>query len=388
MIKLFDKNSQRIPILMWVSKLEDLEQTTLDQARNLSVLPIAFDHIALMPDAHQGYGMPIGGVMAVKDAVIPYAVGLDIGCGMHSVKTNISAREFAKDKLHFAMSRIVKAVPQGFNWHKKPQKGDVLDAMPDEVGIFQVERQNIKKQLGTLGGGNHFIEFQRDTDDKLWIMIHSGSRNIGKKVAEHFHKRAVKRCRAENIELPTSELSFFHSDSFDGEEYLKAMNWCLDFAKASRTQMMDTVLDIIQESPLTRLDIHHNYAALEEHYGEKVIIHRKGATCANAGLPGIIPGSMGSNSYITVGKGNAESFNSSAHGAGRRMGRNAARRSIKVEKVLREMDEMGILISASNKKELPEESPEAYKDIDAVMAQQSDLVEIRTVLKPIGVIKG
>ena len=388
MIELFDKNSQRIPILMWVSDVNDLEPETLNQARNLSVLPIAFDHIALMPDAHQGYGMPIGGVMAVKDAVIPYAVGLDIGCGMHSVQTNVKASEFAKVKLHFAMSRIVKAIPQGFNWHKKPQKGEVLDEIPEDVGILREERQNIKHQLGTLGGGNHFIEFQKDKQDKLWIMIHSGSRNIGKKVAEHFHKRAVKRCKAENIELPTSELSFFPADSFDGEEYLTAMKWCLKFAKASRARMMDTVLDILQETPVKRLDIHHNYASWEKHYGEKVLIHRKGATCAEAGRDGIIPGSMGSNSYITVGKGKPESFNSSAHGAGRRMGRNAARRAIKVEKVLREMDEMGILVSASNKKELPEESPEAYKDIDEVMAQQSDLVEIRTVLKPIGVIKG
>lgn len=388
MIELFDKNSQRIPILLWVSKLEDLEQTTLDQARNLSVLPIAFDHIALMPDAHQGYGMPIGGVMAVKDAVIPYAVGLDIGCGMHSVQTNVKASEFAKAKLHFAMSRIVKAIPQGFNWHKKPQKGDVLDAIPEEVGILRTERQNIKHQLGTLGGGNHFIEFQKDADDKLWIMIHSGSRNIGKKVAEHFHKRAVKKCRDSGVELPTSELSYFLMDSHDGEEYMKAMNWCLKFAKASRRRMMETVLDILGESPVKSIDIHHNYASLEEHYDEIVLVHRKGATCAEKGLDGIIPGSMGSNSYITVGKGNTESFNSSAHGAGRRMGRNAARRSINVTKVLREMDEKGILISAAKKRDIAEESPEAYKDIDVVMAQQSDLVAIRTVLKPIGVIKG
>ena len=371
-----------------MSELRDLESGTLNQALNLSVLTFAHHHIALMPDAHQGYGMPIGGVMVAREAIVPYAVGLDIGCGMRAARTRLKAADFYPERLNLALKRTANAIPQGFNWHKKRQSDPVFDELPGEVGILRDEAQKVKHQLGTLGGGNHFIEFQRDNDDNLWVMVHSGSRNVGKKVAEHFHRRAVKSCRNRNENLPTSELSFFQLDSDDGVEYVKAMNWCLKFAHANRRRMMEVVLDIIGESPAELIDIHHNYAALEEHFGEKVMIHRKGATKADKGLKGVVPGSMGTNSYITEGRGNPESFNSAAHGAGRKIGRRAARKSIPVEKVLREMEEKGIALSTATRRDLPEECPEAYKDIEWVMEEQKDLVKIITALHPIGVLKG
>jgi tRNA-splicing ligase RtcB len=388
MLELFDKNRQLIPVRIWMSALEELEPGTLEQALNLSMLHFAHHHIAVMPDAHQGYGMPIGGVLAAKGAVIPYAVGLDIGCGMRAAKTRIIARDFSPQRLNQALKQIVKAVPQGFDWHKKPQSDPVFDQLPQEVPILREEAKNARYQLGTLGGGNHFIEFQRDQEGTLWVMIHSGSRNVGKKVAEHFHHRAVKWCREHSEHLPTSELSFFYLDDAQGQEYMQAMNWCLNFARANRKRMMETVLDIIQEPPLELIDIHHNYASLEDHFSAQVMVHRKGATRADKGLTGIVPGSMGTNSYITEGLGNPDSFLSSAHGAGRKIGRHAAKRAIPVDKVLRQMQERGIAISVATKSDLPEECPEAYKDIDQVMREQEDLVKIRTILQPLGVVKG
>jgi len=388
MIEVFNKNVQRVPVKIWMHTLDDMEPTTLQQALNLSVLKFAHHHIAIMPDAHQGYGMPIGGVLAAKDAVIPYAVGMDIGCGMHAAKMRIMASNFSSQRLSQVIKQIVKAIPQGFNWHKKQQSDPVFDELPGKIQILREESTNARKQLGTLGGGNHFIEFQRDDDDSLWIMIHSGSRNVGKKVASLFHKRAVKFCKNYKEELPTSELSFFPLDSSEGAEYVEAMNWCLKFARANRRRMMEVILDIVGDNPVELIDIHHNYAAKEEHFGEKVMVHRKGATRAESGLKGIVPGSMGSNSYITEGLGNLDSFNSSAHGAGRKLGRKAAKRSIPIDRVLSQMNERGIAVSAATLKDLPEECPEAYKDINEVMNAQQDLVKIVARLKPIGVIKG
>ncbi len=388
MFEVFDKNNQRIPLKIWMSGIDDLESEALNQALNLTRLPFAYHHIALMPDTHQGYGMPIGGVMAADGAVIPYAVGLDIGCGMNAVKTSRKSSGLRDAELNLILKQVARAIPQSFDWHKKPQSHEVLDALPREIGVIAAEEKNIRRQLGTLGGGNHFIEFQRDAEDNLWIMVHSGSRNIGKKVAEHFHKRAVRSCQTRGEILPTKELSFFTIDSPDGKEYLKAMNWCLNFARASRSRMMDAVLDIIGETPRAGIDIHHNYAALEEHFGRKVVLHRKGATKAEEGLVGIVPGSMGTKSYIVEGLGNPDSFNSCSHGAGRRLGRRQAKRSIPVEKVLREMEEKNIKLYSAALRDLPEESDHAYKDIDAVMENQRDLVKVMEVLYPIAVVKG
>ena len=388
MFVIYDKKSQILPLKVWMHSGSDLEEGAFKQAINLTNLSVAFHHIALMPDAHQGFGMPIGGVLAAEGAIIPNAVGLDIGCGMRAVRTNIRASDVSAQKLNLWIKNIARSIPRGFDWHKKPQKHSIFDEIPSESGILNTEYKNIRHQLGTLGGGNHFIEFQRDPEDNLWIMVHSGSRNIGKKTAEHYHRRAVKSCEAGGESLPTSELAYFRLDSNDGGEYFSAMNWCQRFSRLNRERMMDIISDIVQIEALWSVDIHHNYAALEEHFGRKVVVHRKGAVKADEGAFGVVPGSMGSHSYIVQGLGNMESFNSAAHGAGRKMGRRQARRSIPVERVLREMEEKGITVSAVNAKELPEECTSAYKDIDVVMQQQKELVKVVTVLYPMGVLKG
>ena len=387
MFTIFKKKSQLVPLKIWMNGLADIEDGALDQALNLTVLPFAHDHIAIMPDAHQGYGMPIGGILPAKNAVVPFAVGLDIGCGMRSVQTRIKIERLSPQKIDLYFKQIGKAIPQGFNWHKKPQKHAIFDRLPGEVGILSAEAQNVRKQLGTLGGGNHFIEFQSDEDGFLWVMIHSGSRNIGKKVAEHFHRRAVHQCKARNENLPSFELSYFPFDSADGQEYFKAMSWCQKFSRANRETMMERIMEIIGEPPVQTIDVHHNYASLEKHFGQQVIVHRKGSILAEKGHIGIIPGSMGTRSYIVEGLGNADAFNSSAHGAGRRMGRKAAKRAIPVERVLRQMEEKGIAVFTNYRKDLPEECDEAYKDVDYVIEQQKDLVKVRTVLKPVAVLK-
>ena len=388
MIVLFDKKKQRIPLKIWLSDPSQVEGEALQQALNLTILPFAYRQVALMPDVHTGYGMPIGGVLATEETIIPYAVGLDIGCGMHAALTPYTAEDFPRERLKSVMGRIRAAIPQGFDWHPQAQKGEILDRMPLHLPLFQQEERRVRKQLGTLGGGNHFIELQKDGENRLWVMIHSGSRNIGKQTAEYFHKKAKDICRKKRADLPTSELSFLDVNSQEGQDYLDAMNWCLGFAHQNRSRMMEVVLDILQTSPQEKLDIHHNYAVREKHFGRNVWVHRKGATRASKDERGIIPGSMGSPSYIVRGLGNPESFLSCAHGAGRKMGRREARRKIPVHEVLESMKARGVEISTGNLRELPEEAAQAYKDIDQVMDQQTDLVEIQIKLTPLGVIKG
>lgn len=388
MFVIYDEKNQLVPMKVWMKSLDDLEEGALKQAMNLTVLPFVHHHVVIMPDAHQGYGMPIGGVMAAKDVVVPYAVGLDIGCGVCAAQTRIHSDDYSNELLHLHIKRITKAVPQGFNWHKKKQSDPVFDEIPDDIDIVQREAQNVRYQLGTLGGGNHFIEIQRDKEGWIWIMIHCGSRNFGKQIAESFHKRAVKFCKDNNEKLPTSELSFLPLDNPIGNNYMRAMNWALKFAKANRRRIMENILEIFGESPAQMIDIHHNYAAVERHFDAEVILHRKGAVNAEKGMRGLIPGSMGIHSYIVEGLGNPESFCSSSHGAGRRMGRNEARRRIQAEDVLRRMNELNIAVFTATRKDIPEEAPEAYKNIDEVMENQSDLVKIINVLNPLGVIKG
>ncbi len=387
MITLFDKKVQRIPLKIWLDKLSDLEGDTLQQALNLTQLPFAYKQVALMPDAHKGYGMPIGGVMATEETIVPYAVGLDIGCGMRVTLTPYHAEEIPRNRLRSYLEKIRSTIPQGFDWHPAIQKGEVLDRMPLHLPLFQEEDKRVRKQLGTLGGGNHFIELQKDEQERLWVMIHSGSRNIGKQTAEHFHKKAKDVSRKLRVDLPTSELSFLPLDTQEGQDYLESMNWCLDFARANRQRMMAAVLDLLEAPALDELDIHHNYAALETHFGRKVWVHRKGATRAAAGERGIIPGSMGTPSYLVEGRGNPESYLSCSHGAGRRMGRREAKRRIPVQEVLESLKQQGVEISTGNLRELPEEAMQAYKNIDQVLSAEQDLVEPKVKLLPLGVVK-
>ncbi len=375
--------SERIPIKIWAA---DIDPAALQQARNLANLPFAFKWIAVMPDAHTGYGIPIGGVLASQDMIIPNAVGVDIGCGMAAVRTDL--QKISTAALQDIMACIRSDVPVGFKHHPDPQPWDGFNRAPD-IPIIQEELYSARHQLGTLGGGNHFIEIQQGDDGFIWLMVHSGSRNFGLKAASEYHRLAKAWCAGSKFTLSDPDLSYLPADSPQGREYLTAMNYCLDFARANRALMVERCMQAITAVTggvgTYEVNIHHNYAALESHLGHEVLVHRKGATSAFKGQAGIIPGSMGAYSFITEGMGNEESFKSSSHGAGRRMGRKEAIRKLDLEREQQKMK--GIIHGMRSKREL-EEAPGAYKDIDEVMSQQQDLVKIVTRLKPLAVIKG
>lgn len=378
--------TENLPILSWAKEIED---GALEQAKNLANLPFATKHIALMPDVHQGYGMPIGGVCATKGVISPNMVGVDIGCGMCAVKTSLT--EIETDTLKKIMGEIRKVVPVGFNKHKEPQEDSF---MPDEdytrLDIVHQEYFNALKSIGTLGGGNHFIEIQKGSDGHIWIMIHSGSRNLGKQIADHYNKVAVEMNKEWYSSVPKEwELAFLPVDSQQGENYIKEMQYAVDFALANRKLMMDRIKEIMESLGEIEFDeminIAHNYANLENHFGENVWVHRKGATQAYEGQVGIIPGSQGTASYIVKGKGNPASFKSCSHGAGRKMGRKQAERELNYEE---EIAKMGNIIHGMRGVKDLDEAPGSYKDIDEVMKNQEDLVEVLVELKPLAVIKG
>lgn len=390
--------TEKIPIKLW---LNDIETGALNQAGNLANLPFAFKHIAIMPDAHMGYGMPIGGVMATQGVVVPYAVGVDIGCGMCAVKTPF--KEIGLDTLKRIMKRIREAVPVGFCHHKTKQEKSLMPEYKEDMIIVKDEYENALTQLGTLGGGNHFIEIQKGTDGYIWIMLHSGSRNIGYKVAKHYNKIAVDLNEKWHSKVPKSwELAYLPIDSNEGQQYLTEMRFCVSFALANRKLMMNRIVGIFIDAMQSNsyefkthpkkqfgemINIAHNYASMENHFGKNVMVHRKGATQAREGQIGIIPGSQGTKSYIVRGKGNKESFMSCSHGAGRKMGRNQAKRELNLREEIKKLDEQGILHAIRGVKDLDEASG-AYKDIDIVMENQKDLVDILVELIPLGVIKG
>jgi tRNA-splicing ligase RtcB len=381
--------TERVPILVWG---ESIDEQALVQARNLANLPFAVRHIALMPDAHVGFGMPIGGVLAAEGQVIPHAVGLDIGCGMRTWKAGVTAEELlpVRDAI---LHDIQRAVPQGFHWHEASQadRTDLFDEVPD-IPVLREQMARAERQLGTLGGGNHFIELQVDASGVVWAMIHSGSRNVGLQTAERYDQIARDENRRRLSGVPL-EWGLAHLDigSEAGAEYLAAMDWCLRFAAENRRLMGEAVQSAIsrrfpsaQAGPA--IDVHHNYAAVEEHFAQKVVVHRKGAVRALG--PVIVPGSMGTASYIGEGLGNPDSFESCSHGAGRAMGRKAAMRALSREHVLKELESSGVRLVTASKRAVAEEAPEAYKDIEDVMRWQRDLVEPRIRLIPIGVVKG
>ncbi len=388
-------NAENKPIKMW---LDDVEDSAMDQARNLANLPFIHRHVALMPDCHMGYGMPIGGVIATKGVVIPNAVGVDIGCGMVAMRTNMF--HVTRPSIEKILSGIRERVPVGFNHHTDPC-GD--SEMPNlkkyarhlgwaDLPIVYEQYKSARHQLGTLGGGNHFIEIQCDDVGAMWVMIHSGSRNMGLKVAKHYNNLA-KRVNARYFSSVPKEydLAFLPLDTEIANLYIGEMNYCLEFARLNRLKMMKAVHAAIYDvKPGFLMDdeinIHHNYAAMENH-GDNVMVHRKGATRARKGEMGIIPGSQGTKSYIVRGLGNKESFESCSHGAGRKMGRKAAIRDLNFQEEVARLDKQGIVHSVRTEKEL-DEAPGAYKDIETVMENQKDLVEIVTELTPLAVIKG
>lgn len=376
---------------MW---LEDIEDGAVEQIKHLANLPFAFSHIAIMPDSHQGYGMPIGGVLATKDVIIPNAVGVDIGCGMCVVKTSLT--EIDTETLKKIMGEIRKQIPVGFAKHQEAQDESLMpedNYWLDVSTVVHNERKNALKSLGTLGGGNHFIEIQKGSDGHIWIMIHSGSRNLGKQVADHYNKLAIELNAKWHSGVPKEwELAFLPIDSEEGQAYIREMNYCVDFALANRKLMMERIREIFFALPMTVafdsiINIAHNYAAKEKHFGKEVFVHRKGATLADDGTIGIIPGSQGTRSYIVKGKGNIQSFKSCSHGAGRKMGRKQAERELNLEEEVKKLDDLGVLHGIRGVKQL-DEAPGAYKDIDVVMKNQEDLVDVLVELTPLGVVKG
>lgn len=341
--------------------------------------------------------MPIGGVLATKNAVIPNAVGVDIGCGMCAVKTSVRVDELTPEILRKGILRgIRKQIPLGRDRHKTPQPEEYMPQGFDIDATTTVVARQInaaRKQIGTLGGGNHFIELQRDDEGYLWIMIHSGSRNLGKQVGEFYNQKAeMLNRRWYSSVVSDLSLPFLPVKSDEFSQYWAEMEYCVEFALCNRRLIMHRIQEVIGDTiPDTRfepmINIAHNYAAWENHFGENCIVHRKGATLATAGTVGIIPGSQGTCSYITEGLGNPESFMSCSHGAGRRLSRTEARNTLSLQDEIARLDSLGIVHAVRSKADL-DESTGAYKDIDEVMAAQSDLVRIRTRLTPIAVIKG
>ncbi|MGI6412105.1 MAG: RtcB family protein [Syntrophomonadaceae bacterium] len=401
MFVIYNKKNQRVPIKVWLENINQIEEGCLQQAINLSNLPFLHKWVALMPDTHQGYGMPIGGVIAAEGVIIPNAVGVDIGCGMAFVETNIHKDEISIKEYQGLIGHIMQDIPTGFDHHAKKQKCKTLEqsefakaikykTMPE--GLPQIEEGYY--QIGTLGGGNHFIELQEDEEGILCIMIHSGSRNFGYKVARYYNNKAKELNKKWSSAVPIEyDLAFLPIDSETAKEYISWMTLALEFARENREVMLNVVkrhlLKIIPSIEFkNEVNAHHNYAAKEYHYGKNVWVHRKGAIRAREGETGIIPGAMGSYSYIVKGKGNPESFNSCSHGAGRKLGRRQAKKQFSVEKTIADLREKGVILGKDNKRDVSEESRFAYKDIDFVIGQELDLIEPIKKLKTIAVIKG
>ena len=404
-----------MPVKSWC---ENCEEGAVKQAANLARHPALYHHVALMPDAHLGYGMPIGGVVAAENAVIPAAVGVDIGCGMIATETDIPAERFADMSFRRAFQeRLKERIPVGEGVsHKETQNWEGFEeytannGMRSDLWPSKLDRMN----LGTLGGGNHFIELQKSTllrdpgsategerhESKVWLMIHSGSRNLGKRIEEHYHRIANRLCTRFRVPLADPDLAFLPIEEADGHNYFTDMLFALRSAQENRRRMMEamkgTVAEFVPEANFLRtIDIHHNYAACEEHFGKKVFVHRKGATSAKLDEIGVIPGSMGTASYIVRGLGNPDSFTSCSHGAGRRMSRVAASTTLTVEECDKAMD--GIVCErwhkykgfgkAKGRLDLSE-APQAYKDIEDVIASERDLVEPLVRLVPLASLKG
>ncbi len=391
-----------LPVKSWC---ENVEERALVQASNLARHPALTHHVALMPDCHMGYGMPIGGVIAAKESVIPSAVGVDIGCGMRAVETQVPMERVAAMEFRRAIQeRLKRLIPVGEgNHHKERQEWDGFESYLDNNGqVADFANGLDRRNLGTLGGGNHFIEMQQSDEGFVWFMIHSGSRNLGQRVEKFYHWKAAKLNARYFVKLPDPDLAFLPLREEEGHDYFRDMLFALRYAEENRRRMMKVVKEVFAEfvpevEYIRELDIHHNYAAIENHFGDNLVIHRKGATSAKEGELGIIPGSMGTASYIVRGLGNPESFMSCSHGAGRRMSRIAASRTLTKEECDAAME--GIVCErwhhfrkwkTAETKTLFDlsEAPQAYKDIEDIIASETDLVEPLVRLTPLASLKG
>jgi tRNA-splicing ligase RtcB len=372
----------------------DIEDTALQQAKNLARLPfIAKNGVALMPDVHAGVGSTIGSVIATHKAIIPAAVGVDIGCGMCAVKTNLKASQLP-DSMKGIFDAISKAVPVGFNQHQENSKQFAVNSwdmtnLPAEVRTDKLHTKAVA-QLGTLGGGNHFIEICLDENQDVWVMLHSGSRGVGNVIGTTFIDKAKEHMARNFIELPDPNLAFLPEGDKLFQDYISCMLWAQHYAKNNRKVMLENVLKVLAEQ-ITDLkvteeaiNVHHNYAQRENHFGQNLWITRKGATRAGKGELGIIPGSMGQKSYIVCGKGHVESYCSCSHGAGRSMSRTEAKKRFSLTDLVSQTQG----VECRKDEGVLDEIPGAYKDIDVVMENQKDLVEVVHTLKQVMCIKG
>ena len=381
------------PVKIWTN---DVEESAMRQIENLTTLPFLHHHLAIMPDVHAGMGMPIGGVLACDGAVIPNAVGVDIGCGMCAVKTNWKMEDLPAHVIRKEIMKGIRArIPLGMDHHKEAQDAKYLPQGHDidKMEIVKRRQHSILHEVGTLGGGNHFIELQKDEEGNLWIMIHSGSRNLGKQVGDYYNKIAVSlNEKWHSVVSPEIRLPFLPHGTREFGAYWNEMKYCIDFALCNRRLMMERIQEVIADSlkgiefePM--INIAHNYAAFEHHFGKDVIVHRKGATLAREGVIGIIPGSQGTASYIVEGLGNPDSFCSCSHGAGRVLSRKAAIHTLDMKAEVKNLEAKGIIHAIRCQDDMQEASG-AYKDIEEVIANESDLVKVKTKLLPIAVIKG
>jgi tRNA-splicing ligase RtcB len=378
-------------ILSWANHAFSIDEQAM--LRNVSRLPCLFKHVALMPDAHLGKGSMVGSVIATKEAVIPATVGVDIGCGMMAVKTPFKSG-ILDGKLKELRLKIEEAIPVGFNsYGESVDESSSWDGWKDfnELHIGVRDRKTkAMTQLGTLGGGNHFIEVCVDTENFVWLMLHSGSRNIGKELAERHISTAKGLWQLS--ELPSPDLAYFIQGTPEFAAYWKDLKWAQTYAMKNREIMMTRLLRVFNKMfnhrqefrPELAVNCHHNYVAQEQHYGEKVFVTRKGAINAAEGVYGIIPGSMGAKSFIVEGRGLAESFNSCSHGAGRKMSRSAAKRSFSEADFERQTQG----VECRKDRGVLDEIPGAYKDIKQVMRNQNDLVKIIAEIKQVVCVKG
>jgi tRNA-splicing ligase RtcB (3'-phosphate/5'-hydroxy nucleic acid ligase) len=390
----------RVPVKIWTP---DLEPTARQQLENVSRLPIVHGHIAAMPDVHAGIGATVGSVIPTKSAVIPAAAGVDLGCGMNAVQLSLQAKDLPAS-LGRIRGAIEHAVPVGFATHgdgRDPVREKGAKALRAGLGKIVAENPKIAtmqkdfqatwvKQLGTLGGGNHFIELCLDEGQNVWVMLHSGSRGIGNAIGRYFIERARREMEKQDVHLPDRDLAWLAEGTPAFEQYVDAVHWAQDYALENRREMMRAFLAAIAPHLLPfrivgeAIQCHHNYVAREKHFGENLYVTRKGAISAREGEMGIIPGSMGARSFIVRGKGNPESLCSCAHGAGRLMSRNEAKKRFTRADVERQTAGVECRKDAG----VVDEIPGAYKPIDEVMANQSDLVDVVHTLKQVLCVKG
>ena len=394
----------RVPVKIYTG---EIEPDARRQLVNISTLPIVHHHVAAMPDVHLGIGATVGSVIPTKSAIIPAAVGVDIGCGMIATRLSLGANDIDEKRLKKVFDQISRDVPVGFGQHNERDTRDSA-AKPFARGLNRIldkhpgiekrvgKHSNWARQLGTLGGGNHFIEVCLDESNRVWVMLHSGSRGIGNAIGTYFIELAKRDAERNQLVLPDRDLAYFPEGAQHFDDYVGAVGWAQDYARANRAEMMELVIEALHrhlppfERTTEAVNCHHNYVERERHYGADVWVTRKGAIRARTGDLGIIPGSMGARSYIVRGKGSEESFQSCAHGAGRRMSRNQATRQWDGRKVVEELEARGILVRSPSLRGVAEEAPGAYKDVGAVVnaAERAGLARKVARLRPLICVKG